>query len=185
MVASLPGEIWKDIPGYEGIYEASNFGRVKSANRFYYAGKNHLTKCTAKEKIIKCKPDRTGVPKLRTNKFGERGLLNIRRIIAILFVPNPNNKKCVSQIDGDKLNISADNLEWGSFGDIMKGAYRKMTKPKITGGRNHKSRLVLDNNTGIFYDSIKEAATAKNINIEIIYKQIKGNYGTKTSLIYV
>lgn len=183
---SSENEIWKDIPGYEGLYQASNLGRVKSVHRIYFAGKRHLTKCAQKEKLLKCNTDKTGYPKLRTNKDGKRGLLHLRSVIATLFVPNPFSLPCVKNKDGDKKNLVASNLEWSSFSDTIRHAYirEENQRKKLFGNENPNSRLVLDTNTGIFYDSIKEAAIAKNISTEILHKQIKGKYCTTTSLIF-
>lgn len=107
-------EIWKDVEGYEGYYRISNFGSVIGLDRVF-------------EKIFfdkKVKVKLTGVPLKTTSKkekiitvtLSKNGLcekVNLARLVAKHFVDNPNNFKCISHKDGNKLNCRADNLEWG------------------------------------------------------------------------
>lgn len=108
-------EIWKSIEGYEGLYEISNYGRVKSLERKILAGKgcNHkyntlkeryiATKCYGKyPAVVLCK---NGITKRQT----------IHRLVARAFLPNPNNLPCINHKDENKLNNRADNLEWCSY----------------------------------------------------------------------
>ena len=94
-------EIWKDIPGYEGMYQVSNYGRVMSL-------RYHQTKFP---KILK--PNLTGeyaYVNLSINSHYRS--IKIHRAVAICFIPNPENKQFVNHKDGDKFNNHVDNLEW-------------------------------------------------------------------------
>lgn len=92
-------EIWKDIIGYEGLYQVSNFGRVKSMHK-------------AKHIIVKISKNNNGYMCFNLNKNNRHKHARLHRIIAQAFIPNPENKSQVNHIDGDKLNNSIDNLEW-------------------------------------------------------------------------
>ena len=89
-------EVWKDIKGYEGLYQVSNLGNVKSLktnkNLYYSKSRNYL---------------RVGL-----NKNGVRRGFSIHRLVAQAFIPNPKNKPCVNHKDCNPKNNCVDNLEW-------------------------------------------------------------------------
>lgn len=104
-------EIWKDVPGYKGRYKVSNMGRVKSLRSFNVRQQKYIDR----EKILKCSCC-GGYLVLRNKR--------VHRIVAELFIPNPNNKPCVNHIDGDKKNNRVDNLEWVTYGENNLHAYK-------------------------------------------------------------
>ena len=91
-------EIWKPIPGYEALYEASNFGRVRSLFRY--------------KKILKPSPITNGYLTVELWKNKQRKRIGIHRLVAMCFCDNPDNKPFVNHIDETKTNNCADNLEW-------------------------------------------------------------------------
>lgn len=94
-------EIWKDIPNYEGLYLISNLGRIKSLYNYRRNGTNIL-----KPKIKK------GYYQIGLRKNGKRKWFAIHRLVALTFIPNPHNYKCVNHKDEKKLNNCVENLEW-------------------------------------------------------------------------
>ena len=95
-------EIWEDIEGYEGIYQVSSLGKVKSLNF------NH----TKKEKILKPFFNRDGYLSVNLYKEGKRKQYLVHRLVAKVFIPNPENKLEVNHKDEDKTNNKVENLEW-------------------------------------------------------------------------
>jgi len=91
-------EIWKPVLGYEGHYEVSNLGRVKSLKH----GKIKILKELNRHLYLSVNLSKNDI--MRTE--------NIHRLVAIHFVPNPHNKTHVNHIDLDKHNNKAENLEW-------------------------------------------------------------------------
>jgi len=99
-------EIWRDIKGYEGFFQISNKGRVKSLARVDRRGHR------VKERILKHHTSRNGYHRVGLNKNGKYPIKYIHRLISEAFIPNPENKPQINHIDGNKLNNKIDNLEW-------------------------------------------------------------------------
>lgn len=102
-------EIWKDIKGYEGLYQVSNFGRIKSLPRTYK--KRYIDK-----EIIK-KPSKLpkGYLRVGLSKNGNTKYYFIHRLVADTFIPNLNNYPCVNHKDCNTSNNNVDNLEWNTY----------------------------------------------------------------------
>ena len=98
-------EVWKPIKDYEGLYEISNLGRVKSLN---YRG-------TGKGKILKNIKDRKGYLKVCLTKNGRHKIFRVHRLVAEAFIPNPNNYPIVNHKDEVPSNNCVDNLEWCTY----------------------------------------------------------------------
>lgn len=103
-------EIWKDVKGYEGAYQVSNFGFVKSLNRKISSGNAIYA---IKGKVLKSFPidDYVGVA---LNKNGKRKIETVHRLVALHFIPNPENKPDVNHKDLHKSNNHVNNLEWST-----------------------------------------------------------------------
>jgi len=100
-------EIWKDVIGYEGIYEVSNLGFVKRVSKtrgvnLKYRGEYYLNAMDNGKGYLRVK--------LSNNGYSKRVMLH--RIIAEAFIDNPNNKKCVNHINHNRKDNRIENLEW-------------------------------------------------------------------------
>lgn len=111
LIKKLDEEEWRDIEGFEGLYQVSNLGRVRSVDRFVF-NKANGTDSFIRGTIMKF--DMTG------KLYAQVGLANngkykkklIHRLVAKTFIPNPNNYPEVNHIDHNKLNNEASNLNW-------------------------------------------------------------------------
>ena len=103
-------EIWKDILGYEGLYQISNFGRIKSLERIVFSGK--WGKQKVREKILKNCIGTTGYLKVCLNKDCKRKNFDVHRLVGINFLENKHKLKCINHKDEDKTNNFVSNLEW-------------------------------------------------------------------------
>lgn len=120
-------EVWKDVVGYEGLYQVSNLGRVKSVERYK---DNNGTKQLVKEKIKATRKDKQGYLLLDLYKNNKSKTVRVHRLVAQAFIPNPQNKETVNHIDGNKENNTVENLEWATQKEQNEHIYRTGLKPK-------------------------------------------------------
>ena len=113
-------EIWKPINDYEGYYEASNKGHIRSVERLVNCknGKR-LSPAT----ILKPSLGQWGYEQVTLRKEGSKKTVRVNRIIARTFIPNPNNLPQVNHIDGNKTNNNVENLEWCDASHNMKHCF--------------------------------------------------------------
>lgn len=113
-------EIWKDIKGYEGCYQISNTGKVKSLARMRLSKGGSLA--PVKERILKLKTSKGGYLVVHLRNEDKQSHPSIHRLVAEAFIPNPDNKPTVNHIDGNKQNNNVENLEWSTHSEQMNHA---------------------------------------------------------------
>lgn len=101
-------EIWKDIDGYEGLYQVSNLGRVKSLKCWDV----NLRDYTDKELVLSPTDNGHGYLIIGLRKGTKRKNHYIHRLVASAFIPKPNDCEVVNHIDYDMKNNNVTNLEW-------------------------------------------------------------------------
>lgn len=111
-------EIFKDIKNYEGIYKISNTGKVIRLS------KSNDKRYSNKSWELKPQMSKKGYYIFNLCKNGKSKIYLLHRLIAEHFIDNKNNYEVVNHKDGNKLNNSLDNLEWCSFKDNVKHAYK-------------------------------------------------------------
>lgn len=118
-------EIWKDIKGYEGLYQVSNLGNIKSLGRLVTRGNNQVFK---PESLLMPGVKNTGYCNVILCKEKTKKTFLIHRLVAVEFISNPENKKTVNHKDGNKLNNHIQNLEWNTLSENLKHAYRFLNR---------------------------------------------------------
>lgn len=149
-------EIWKDVVGYEGLYQVSNLGNVRSLDResehfngviVFHKGKvlnvhlhdGYSSVCLYKKEIIR--------GTLKKNKYRTT---KVHRLVAQAFLPNSENKRCVNHINGIKTDNRVENLEWSTDSENQKHSYA------VLGKNNGMKKRVKVN--GIKFESMAEAS---------------------------
>src|SRR5689334_11560227 len=115
-------EIWKDVVGYEGLYIISNKANIISLQRIIKNKKGFLINKKQYTMKPRVKPD--GYWTVAFIKNGTYKHLKVHRLVALAFIPNPENKRTVNHINCIKADNSVENLEWNTHGENLKHAYR-------------------------------------------------------------
>lgn len=133
-------EIWKPIKGYEGLYEVSNLGRVKSLSRKVnsYLGENTRT---MRERIMKQRI-RNSYFIVQLKKDGIRKSYQVHRLVAEAFIPNPKNKSIVNHLDYNPRNNIVDNLEWCTQKENVNYSIQRMKHKKSVTHTNTSERYI-------------------------------------------
>ena len=121
-IEPLPDEEWRDVVGYEGLYQVSNMGIVKSLSRriVYKDGREY----NYPSKVMKNQKVSTGYRSVTLYRVNGKKQYYVHRLVAETFIPNPNNLSDVNHKDGCKTNNILSNLEWCSHSDNQKHAYK-------------------------------------------------------------
>ncbi len=161
----LPGEIWRDVVGYEGKYQVSNFGRVKSF-------------CRGRVNLMKLDVDNRGYLRVGLYKDGKQRNQLIHILVATAFIPNPENKPEVNHENGVKIDNRVENLAWVTSSENKQHAW-KMGLIKAKRGCEHgRAKLTAEQVREIRRDCIPRnpqfsfQAFAKKFNVsaEVIKK---------------
>lgn len=176
----MPKEKWRDIKGWEGLYQISSFGRVKSVARRTFSmpfGKGEGSR-PIPEKILSSQDWNGYVSVLFSKNTRESGVsirqrkhVLIHRLVAEAFIPNPENKPQVNHIDRNKKNNNVNNLEWVTEFENQRHWRDKFDNPPID--KSKWSKRVKCIETGIEYESLLDAARKTGINYNGICRVVK------------
>mgnify|MGYP006921321196 CR=1 FL=1 len=169
----LTTECWKPIVDFEGLYEVSNLGNVKTiASNTRY------------------RPNQSGIKLKQLSRYGYYtvGLFKdnkpfykrVCRLVAMAFIENPNCKPCVNHINGVKHDDNVNNLEWVTYSENEQHSYNvlgknlKGIKKTFKNGVNPKRKKVMCIEKNIIFDSVKDAANSLGLYRANIASQING-----------
>jgi len=122
----MKNERWKPVKGYEGHYEISDHGRVKSLKRNI---------------ILKTRKNRDGYRIVNLSENGKQDTFLVHRLMGISFIPNLNNLRCINHLDGIKENNVLDNIEWVTHSENLLHAYKIGLRLPTSGENNGMSTL--------------------------------------------
>ena len=169
-------EIWKDVGGYEGLYQVSNLGKIKSLQRYE---KHKNSKILVKERILKGCFNKTGYHEARLYKNGIAYYESVHRLVAKEFISNPYNKPEVNHINGIKKDNRVGNLEWCTKKENGKHA---VSIGLLTPPRRDRNVFEINNKGEIIneFSSIIDAARFYNIfssGIQMVCSGKRNNVG--------
>ncbi len=139
-------EIWKDIQGYEGLYQVSNLGNVKSLH--FGAKANHPKWQNQPQKLLKQRIATSGYLRVELYKPNSRKCFYVHSLVATTFLDRTTEKSEINHIDGNKLNNNVENLEWVTRSENQLHAISlglRSPSPMIgkTGGKSPRSHPVI------------------------------------------
>lgn len=165
-------EIWKDIPGYEGYYQISNLGRVRSVKRKIKYSNEIFHSYDGK--ILKNKLGKQGYFYIKLCIHKKYKNIKIHNLISNAFIPNIENKPEINHKNGIRTDNRIENLEWCTRSENILHAYRVLNRTKnkpLLGkkGENHPiskkiNKLMISGEFIEAYDSIREASIKTNTN---------------------
>ena len=173
----MENEVWKDIVGYEGLYQVSNLGRVKSLKRKVYAGRNRMR--WQYERILSNnKTNGNGYIVVSLNKESKSKNKYVHRLVAEAFLENPNNYKYINHKDQNTFNNNANNLEFctAQYNSTYRDAHIKRGLKHRNNLVNSKKVYQLDENENIIkeFPSMAEASRELGTNHTSIYACLNG-----------
>lgn len=157
----VQSEIWVDIIDFEGYYQISNYGRVKSLRRVIH--RNKMGILILPERILNPHIDVTGYKRLYLYKKDFKTREFVHRIVALHFIENHNNKPQINHKNGIKTDNNIENLEWCTGKENVHHAFRIGLNKASIGEQKGTSKL-------------------KEIEVVIIKKLLKGNQHTQQEI---
>jgi len=123
-------ELWKNIEGYEGRYQVSTEGKIKSFARYKIG------------KLVYLKEDKNGYYNVQLHKTKIRKWFRVGRLVAKAFISNPDNKSQVNHKDGVKKKDEVENLEWVTCSENVQHSFDKLSHKRRPGLLNHSAKLI-------------------------------------------
>jgi hypothetical protein len=160
---------WKAINGFEDLYKVSSDGQV-----FSIKSNRNLKPCKT--------PD--GYLFHRLYKDRKVSIFREHRLVAIAFIPNTENKPQVNHKNGIKTDNSIENLEWVDQFENMQHALNNGLFPRRDGKFNSRAKIVVNLETGICFDTAKEAAIAHGIPATTLRGYLNGTNTNYSSMVY-
>jgi len=138
----MKDEIWKDVPGYVGYYEVSNFGKVRSVDR--YVNNHKGERALRKGKVLTDTLDDKGYVRYTFRMGKSKKMKRGHRLVAEAFIPNPNQYTIINHKDGNKANNHISNLEWCTHRQNSQHAESMGLVNHVKGSKHHKATTTED-----------------------------------------
>jgi hypothetical protein len=164
-------EIWKDIKGFEDSYQINNNGIIKS-------------KISQKGEFLHPFTNKTGYMIANLWRVNEkRTPMLISRLVAIHFIPNPDNKPCVNHKDGNKQNNNANNLEWVTYHENTLHAHRILKIAQKRGHCSEERKMKIGLGNTKFNKEIRDSIIS-DYNNGVVMSLLKTKYNMSYSSVY-
>lgn len=193
-------EIWNDIKGFDGLYQYNANLQIRSVSHYAKSkkGGRKWMKGRVLKPILAMSNGRKDYARVSLSKKGVKHMVFLHKFFAEMFIHNPDNKKYVNHKDGNKHNYNLINLEWASKSEDLQHAYntglkkqKKGTESPLygtvgqSGWDSYSGKIVLNEETGIFYPTCYEAAIAYGIRAATLSIYLTGVRANKTNFVYV
>lgn len=164
-------EVWKDVPGYEGLYKVSSLGEIASYDRYSSNGKLHN-----RGKKLSKKISNSGYYRVCLCDGNSQQEKTLHRLIASAFIPNPDNLPQVNHKNEDKLDNRVDNLEWCSVS--YNNSYGTINERRTANTRKRVQMFRKDGSPICQFESAHEAERMTGISFSLIARVCRGKGDT-------
>ena len=164
-------EVWKDVKGYEGLYQVSNLGNVKSL--YGLCGRKYVKREKILKKTVHLAYGNYYREVVTLRKDKKKKEFKVHRLVAEAFLPNLENKPMVNHIDGNPLNNRIDNLEWCTNRENIIHAYETGLMGRYIPSKEELEELYVNKRT-----PITKIAKEKNMSVDRVKKYLN-RYGIK------
>lgn len=182
-------EIFKDIPGYKGLYQASNLGRIKSLSIFYHSGVENRAIKERPERIVSSSYNWGGYERVCLANGKKRKSFLVHRLIAFTFLKKPVGLDFINHKNGNKKDNRLENLEWCNRSQNIRHAIEIGLKPPITGADNKISKKIyqVDENGKVLreFPSCKIASKTIGICSASLFHVLKGHWKQVNGLHFI
>lgn len=181
---SMSKEQWREVEGYEGLYEVSNYGRVRSLDRVVRGRWGN--DCVKKGRVLTLSDDGQGYKIVSLSKRNKAKSFRVHRLVGAEFIPNLENKGDINHRDGNKANNYFENLEWATRKENINHAWsnglnENIRKARIKYGKEaakamqkaHQKKVICIE-TGKTYFSMKDAAEFAKVHPSSISQVLRG-----------
>ena len=169
-------EEWKNVVGFEEYYKVSNTGRIIRKERLFEAKTNDRKqyKIHIEEKELKFLHDKDGYLKTAFRVDGKRYYRRVHRIVAMAFIPNPENKPVINHKNGIKDDNRVENLEWATVSENTQHGFDVLGRKGNNGGMNKPCASIDPITMKIVkeYNSIQEASDDMGVHIASVSQAI-------------
>ena len=184
---SLPGEEWRDVPGYEDVCAASSEGRIISKGRHVRSG--YGTTKWKQPVLQKAHTNKEGYCVVNVCKQGRATPTLVHRLLALAFIPNPENKPQIDHIDGDRCNNQLSNLRWCTGSENMRNPHAVSKCCRINLGRKRPEKYnpVLRMKDGVVVKTYESTKFAKEDGFEesSVYQACTGKRKTYKGFVWM
>lgn len=172
-------EIWKPVVGYEGIYEVSSLGRIKSCERTLIRSNGRKTKFP--DKLMKPSINHKGYEIIDLRNKGSRQGGFVHRLVGKAFIENPHNKEQINHKNGVKTDNRVENLEWVTNQENMKHAYKNGIRNNDSLAKSNRKKvcqLTLEGRLIRTFNSIGDAIETTGVkNISAVCRGVRNEAG--------
>lgn len=176
-------EIWKDIEGYEGLYQVSNLGRVKSLERVVDNPKGGVR--TLREKILKQHYDNNGYLTVTLYNNCKKKGFKVHRLVAEAFIPNPLNKPQVDHINTIRDCNNINNLRWVTGKENVNNTTSKENyRNYINNKKENDNNKIICITTGRIYKNKYQAVEEENLNYGHLIECLNGKRKTHKGCVW-
>lgn len=172
MVNNLDNEVWMPVKNFEGLYEVSNYGRVKALDRVWFTGM-YKTIRSKEERLLSINKNRYGYSRVTLTKDGKYKGYTVHRLVGFSFIENKENKPCINHKNGIKTDNRLENLEWCTVSENTRHSYKNGLQVSKKKGEHSMARKIKCDTLGLYFNCILDACDTLDVGERSVHSVLK------------